>query len=146
MGLYPQGVAAEAITGTAGSVAAPGRRSSARPISRACFNADQELRSQRYSVENGWAPTHDTLDVGATSEQALALDPAGNGFVVGVTPSGEVRAARFRAASGWQPSVLLGTLPTTTYAAQPKIVLDYQGRGAAIWRSDLDLMIRRFSE
>jgi len=65
--------------------------------------------------------------------------------VVGVTPSGEVRAARFRAGS-WQPSVLLDTLPTTTYAAQPKILLDTQGRGAALWQSDRDLIIRRFSE
>ena len=109
------------------------------------FTTDQELRSQRYRVESGWAPAHDTLDVGATSEQALALDPAGNGFVVGVTPSGEVRAARFRAGA-WQPSVLLGVLPTTNCAAQPKVVLDYQGRGMVLWRSDLDLMIRRFSE
>jgi hypothetical protein len=110
------------------------------------FNIDNELRSQRYDVESGWVPTHDTLDVGATSEQALALVAAsGNGFVVGVTPSGEVRAARFRAGS-WQPSVLLDTLPTTTYAAQPKIVVDGTGRATAIWRSDLDLMIRRFSE
>jgi hypothetical protein len=109
------------------------------------FNTDKELRSQRYSAETGWAPAHDTLDVGATSEQALALDGAGNGFVVGVTPSGEVRAARFRADSGWQPSELLGTLPTTAYAAQPQIVVDGHGRASAIWRSDLTLMIRRFS-
>ena len=109
------------------------------------FNTNQELRSQRYSFGSGWAPTHDALDVGATGEQALALDPAGNGFVVGVTPRGEVRAVRFRAGD-WQPSVLLGTVPTTTHAAQPKMLLDSQGRGAAIWQSDQDLILRRFAE
>ncbi|HXK18155.1 MAG TPA: hypothetical protein VNG33_10155, partial [Polyangiaceae bacterium] len=99
-------------------------------------------RSQRYDAASGWLPTHDTLDLGQTSEMALALDDSGNGFAVGVNGS-EVRAARWLAGAGWQPSIVLGS---ASGSASPKIALARDGRAAALWRDGKDLIIRRFSE
>jgi len=106
------------------------------------YGTSYELRSQRFDAKSGWLPTHDTLDLGQTSEMTLALDDAGNGFAVGVN-EGEVRAARFLDGAGWQPSIVLGSV---SGAASPKITVARNGRAAAIWRDGKDLIIRRFGQ
>jgi hypothetical protein len=109
------------------------------------YDTISELRGQRFSVTQGWAGAHETLDIGATSEQALVLDDSGNGFAVGVVV-GAVRGARWLADSGWQPSTLLGDAPPQGVGVntQPRIAVDRSGRAAALWRSGRTLIIRRF--
>lgn len=120
-----------------------------------------ELRSQRFTVSDGWAAEHETLDVPvgipgtlpnasfAANRRALALDDAANGFLVVVTEGGEVRAARWLAGSGWQPSMTLGTVPLQEWpspSAAPQLSVNKNGRAVALWRNGSNLIMRRFTE
>jgi hypothetical protein len=109
------------------------------------YDTIYELRSQRYTRNVGWSSTHEPLDIGATSEQAIALDSSGNGFAVGIK-DGVVRGARWLTGIGWQPSVVLGAASPTSSAvnAYPRIVVDRNGRAAALWRNGTTLVIQRF--
>jgi hypothetical protein len=113
------------------------------------YGSRSELRSQHFSVVDGWSFAYDRLDLGATSEHALGLDDAGNGFALGVLEKGEVRASRWLPQSGWQPSTLLGQVAAqgwSTPAAHPLLSVLHDGRAVALWRSGNDLVMRRFGD
>jgi hypothetical protein len=109
------------------------------------YDTISEFRSQHFDVTGGWESTHETNDIDATGEQAVALDDSGNGFVVGIT-NGTARAARWLSGSGWRSSIVLGDAPAQGFgvAASPRVTIDRRGGAAALWRNGTTLMISRF--
>lgn len=114
------------------------------------FGNIEEVRSQRFDAKQGWSPGHERLDPASSnptwyflSDQALALDPQGNGFAAWRHGDpGDVRVARWTIQSGWQESVQL-----TANGRTPVIAVDARGRALAVWSTlQGDVYAARFAE